>query len=96
MDRTFIVNGRLLSLAKPCGDLIILSMRHHLPMMINHGSRKEKDIRSQECSKVHSLSIHETFGIIVEEAFRKEKEIHLYGEEWIALTFDRQACAHYR
>ena len=71
-------------------------MRHHLPIIINHGSRKEEDIPSQECSKVHSLWIHETVRIIVEEASRKGKEIHLYGEEWISLTFDRQACAHYR
>ena len=28
--------------------------------------------------------------------FSKEKEIHLYGEEWIALTFDRQPSSHYR
>ena len=73
VDRTFIVNGRRLSLAKPCGDLIILSMRHHVSIMINHGSRKEKDIRSQDCSKVHSLWIHETVRIIVEEASRKKR-----------------------
>ena len=95
VNRTFIVNERLLSLAKPCGDLIILSMRHHLPIMINHGSRKEKDIRSRECSQVHSLWIHETVRIIIEEASRKKKDIHLYREEWISLTSARQVCSHW-
>ncbi len=64
--------------------------------MINHGSRKEEDIHAQECSKFHSLWIHETVRIIIEEASSKEKEIHLFEEERISLTFDRQASSHYR
>jgi hypothetical protein len=96
VDRTFIVNERLLSLAKPCGDLIVLCMRHNLPIIISHRSRKEKDVPSQESNKVHSLWIHETVRIIVEGASRKEKEIHLNKQEWTSLTFDRQVCSHYR
>ena len=50
---------------------------------------KKRIFLRKRAVKVHSLWIHETVRIIVEEASSKEKEIHLYGEEWISLTFDR-------
>ena len=85
MDRTFAFNERLLIIAKLYGDLISLSMRHNLPIIINLGSRIEKDIQSQESSKVHALSMHDTAQIIVEDGPRKRK-IQLAKQKRIALT----------
>ena len=67
-----------------------LGMRRHVSIMINNGSRKEKDIRSQDCSKVHSLSIHETVRIIVEEVFRKKRIfICIETSECLSLPFGK-------